>query len=124
MSPRSRRLRIAIGLAGALALGLVLVAPVALRGGGGAPCAATLRYAGREYSARQLEGAAVVQSLAIGVGVVSGCGAAPANVDVRSVAGLSPALALALPTETDTLYVARGRCEGTRGAALLGCLRG
>lgn len=120
-----RRARVLLGLAGALVLLVVLVAPVALRGGAeGGSCARALRYAGRSYTARPLGGAGVVQSIAIGTGVVSGCGEAPANVDVRSVAGIRPAFAVALPTETETLYVARGRCPGREGAALVRCLRG
>ncbi|MBX5475034.1 MAG: hypothetical protein IRZ20_08480 [Thermoleophilia bacterium] len=120
-----RRARVLLGLAGALVLLVVLVAPVALRGGAeGGSCARALRYAGRSYTARPLGGAGVVQSIAIGTGVVSGCGEAPANVDVRSVAGIRPAFAVALPTETETLYVAHSRCPGREGTALLRCLRG
>ncbi|HXH96160.1 MAG TPA: hypothetical protein VNH40_03025, partial [Gaiellaceae bacterium] len=65
----------------------------------------------------------VVQSIAIGVGVVSGCGASPANVDIRSITGVRPARAVALPTEGATLYVARGWCPDLTGASLLRCLR-
>jgi hypothetical protein len=121
--PPSRRLRIALGSLGALVLLAVLVAPVALRGGGGGSCARTLDYAGRTYTARNLGGAHVVQSTAIGIGVVSGCGATPENVDVRSIAGVPPAYAVGLPTETSTLYVTRGRCPDLAGTALLRCLR-
>jgi hypothetical protein len=121
--PSGRRLRIALGSLGALVLLVVLVTPVAFRGGGGSSCARTLRYADRSYTARDLGSAEVVQSIAIGVGVVSGCGATPANVDIRSIAGVRPAYAVALPTETSTLYVARGRCPDLTGPPLLDCLR-
>jgi len=119
----SRRLRIALGSVAGLVLLVVLVTPVAFRGGGGGSCARSLLFAGRTYTARKLGSASVVQSVAIGVGVVSGCGAAPANVDVRSIDGVRPAYAIALPTEAATLYVARGRCPGLAGDALLRCLR-
>ncbi|HXH96680.1 MAG TPA: hypothetical protein VNH40_05655, partial [Gaiellaceae bacterium] len=92
--PRSRGLRIALGSAGALVLLVVLVAPVVLRGGSGSSCARTLRYAGRTYTARDAGAASVVQSIAIGVGVVSGCGASPANVDIRSITRVRPARAI------------------------------
>ncbi len=123
MWPPGRRVRIVLGSLAALVLLVVLVTPVAFRGGGGGSCARSLLYAGRTYTARDAGDAAVVQSIAIGVGVVSGCGAAPANVDVRSIAGVRPAYAVALPTETTTLYVSRGRCPDRTAAALLGCLR-
>jgi hypothetical protein len=122
MPSLSRRLRIALGSVGALVLFGVLVTPVAFRGGGGS-CARTLRYAGRTYAARAVGDAEVVQSIAIGVGVVSGCSASPANVDIRSITGIRPASAVALPTESATLYVARGRCPDLTGADLIDCLR-
>jgi hypothetical protein len=115
-----RRVKILVGLLGAFALLIALVAPIALRGGPGTSCRRTLRYAGRTFVARH---ATALQSLAIGTGVVSGCGAKPADVDIRSLAGISPALAVALPTESGSVYVARGRCPGRDGAELLRCLR-
>jgi hypothetical protein len=102
---------------------VVLVTPVVFPGGGGGSCARTLRYAGRTYTARDVGAAPVVQSIAIGTGVVSGCGASPANVDIRSIAGVRSARAVALPTEAATLYVARGWCPDLTGAPLLRCLR-
>ena len=114
-----RRLRVAIGLFGALVLLVVLAAPVAFRGGGGS-CQRTLRYAGRDFVPRE---ANAVQALAIGTGVVSGCGAAPENVEIRSVSGISPAQALELPTQSGTIYVAKGHCPDLSGAPLLRCLR-
>jgi len=123
MWPPGRRVRILLGSAAAVVLLLVLVTPVAFRGGAGSSCGRTLLYAGRVYTARSAGGTHVVQSIAVGVGVVSGCGAAPATVDIRSIAGVRPAFAVALPTETSTLYVARGRCTEPAGARLLRCLR-
>jgi hypothetical protein len=117
-----RRVRVLVGLLGALVLLVVLVVPVVLTngGGGGSSCKRTLRYAGRDFVPRD---ASAVQSLAIGAGVVSGCGAAPEDVDVRSLGGISPAVAVALPTESGSVYVARGRCPGRTGTALVRCLR-
>jgi hypothetical protein len=115
-----RRLRILLGLAGALVLLAVLAAPVAFRGGGGNSCQRTLRYAGRDFVPRDAD---AVQALAIGTGVVSGCGAAPENVEIRSVSGISPAQAVELPTQSGTIYVAKGRCPDLSGEPLLRCLR-
>ena len=118
-----RRVRVLVGLLGALVLLVVLVVPVVLTnggGGGGSSCKRMLRYAGRDFVPRD---ASAVQSLAIGAGVVSGCGATPEDIDVRSLGGISPAVAVALPTESGSVYVARGRCPGRTGDALLACLR-
>jgi hypothetical protein len=109
-----------LGLGAAVVIAVVLVAPVALRGGG-STCAQRLAYAGGTYTARPVPADAFVQAEAIGTGVVSGCGAATANVDIRTVEGVSPAVAVALPTETATLYVREGRC--TKKATLVACLR-
>ena len=117
----SRRIRILLGLAAAFVILVVLVAPVALRGGPGSTCAKRLTYAGGVYRARDVPANAFVQAEAIGVGVVSGCGTKPANVNIRTVTGVSPALAVALPTEGGTLYVRAGRCP--RAAGLVACLR-
>jgi hypothetical protein len=123
MWPPGRRVRILLGAVAALVLLVVLVTPVAFRDGGGGSCARTLVYAGRTYTARSVGNAPVVQSIAVGVGVVSGCSATPANVDVRSLSGVPQSFAVALPTETTTLYVSRGRCPDLSGASLLRCLR-
>ncbi len=109
----------AAGLAGALVLLVVLVAPVVFRSGG-STCALRLAYAGGVYTARAVPAGALVQAEAIGTGVVSGCGATPENVDVRTMEGVSPAVAVALPTETATVYVRAGRCM--RSATLVACL--
>jgi hypothetical protein len=100
-----------------------LVSPVVLRGHGSS-CSLTLRYAGRTYTARDVGNARLVQSIAVGVGVLSGCGSKPQNADVRSIVGIRPALAVALPTEASTLFVERDRCPDRTGRALVRCLRG
>jgi len=123
MWPPGRRLRIAGGSIVAVVVFAALVAPVVLRGNGGS-CSETLLYEGRTYTARDVGGAPVVQAIAVGVGVLSGCGARPQNADVRSIVGLRPALAVGLPTETTTLFVARGWCPSLTGASLLRCLHG
>ena len=115
-----RRARILLGLAGALVLLVVLTLPVVFRGGGGGSCRRTLTYAGRDFVPRD---ASAVQALAIGTGVVSGCGAAPENVEIRSIGGISPALAVELATQSGTIYVAKGRCPDRSGAPLLRCLQ-
>ncbi|HLY94309.1 MAG TPA: hypothetical protein VKP14_05650 [Gaiellaceae bacterium] len=92
-----------LGLAAAVLLAIVLVAPVAIRSSGGKPCAKTIAYRGRIYTARAAS--SFVQSIAIGVGVASGCGSPPANVNIRSVSGIPPARAIALATDANTLYV-------------------
>src|SRR5438045_2911956 len=119
MGDMSRRVRVVLGLGAAIMLAIVLAAPVAFRSSGGKPCARTIAYGGRIYTARAES--SVVQSIAIGVGVASGCGAAPANVNVRSVSGVAPSRAIALPTETSTVYVRRTLCR--TAADLLACLQ-
>ena len=99
-----------------------LVAPVVLRGHGSS-CSLTLVYAGRTYGARDVGNALIVQSIAVGTGVLSGCGSKPQNADVRSIFGIPPAFAVALPTEASTLFVERGRCPVRTGNALVRCLR-
>ena len=103
----------------------VLVAPVVLSSGGSAakPCAGSLLYQGRRYVARPAGTAHVVQAIAIGVGVTSGCGASPANVDLRSLAGVKPSVAVGLPADQSSIYVRRGVCAAASPAELLGCLR-
>ena len=99
-----------------------LVAPVVLRGHGSS-CSLTLVYAGRTYGARDVGNALIVQSIAVGTGVLSGCGSKPQNADVRSIFGIPPAFAVALPTEASTLFVERGRCPEVTGVGLVSCLR-
>jgi hypothetical protein len=99
------------------------VAPVVLRGHGSS-CALTLVYAGRTYTARDVGDARLVQSIAVGTGILSGCGSKPQNADVRSIVGIPPAFAVALPTEASTLFVERDRCPDVTDRALVRCLRG
>jgi hypothetical protein len=98
------------------------VAPVVLRGHGSS-CSLTLSYAGRTYEARDIGSARIVQSIAVGTGVLSGCGSKPQNASIRSIVGIPPAFAVGLPTEGSTLYVKRGRCPEATGVGLVDCLR-
>jgi hypothetical protein len=120
LSGLPRRARILLGLTAAFVLAVVLVAPVVLRNSGGKQCAKTLEYGGRAYTARAAS--SFVQSIAIGVGVASGCGTTPANVNVRSLAGIRPARAIAVATDQSSIYVRKGLCRSA--SSLLGCLRG
>jgi hypothetical protein len=120
--PGSRRTRLTVGAATALVIAAVLVAPVVLLGTGPkhAPCSTTILYQGRRYVARTT--GRVVEAIAVGVGVASGCGTKPANVDLRSVQRVSPARAVALASDPSTVYVRRGLCPGKQRDALLRCL--
>lgn len=102
----------------------VLVAPVVI-GGGSRPgsCAQMLTYLNGTYVARDISPARVVEATAIGVGVARGCGALPSNVNVRSLAGIAPALALGVATDQQSIYVRRGVCVRAQPARLLACLR-
>ena len=120
----NRRLRIAIGGATAIILAGVLVAPVVLSGSGsGGSCSMSLHYLGQPYTVRRLDGVAVVQELAIGVAITTGCGSKPENVNVRSLAGVPPAVAVGLSGDQTSIYVRRGRCTHVTGQALLACLK-
>lgn len=121
--PGSRRTRLAVGAAAALVIAAVLVAPVVLLGTGPKhrACSTTILYRGQRYAARS--SGRVVEAIAVGVGVASGCGAKPSNVDLRSVQGVSPARAVAIASEPSLVYVRRGVCPGKQRAALLACLR-
>jgi len=121
--PGSRRTRLAVGAATAALIAAVLVAPVVLLGTGAkhAPCSTTILYRGRHYVARPT--GRVVEAIAVGVGVASGCGTKPANVDLRSVQGVSADRAVALASDPATVYVRRGVCPGEEREALLVCLR-
>ncbi|HXY80710.1 MAG TPA: hypothetical protein VEH55_05020 [Gaiellaceae bacterium] len=119
-----RRARLLLGLLAALAIGAALVAPVLFRTApGSSTCAKMLAYKGVEYTARAVPATAFVQSIAIGVGIASGCGSSPANVNVRSVTGIRPTLAIAVPTDQTSLYVRSGTCAGVAAARLVPCLR-
>ena len=120
----NRRLRIAIGGATALVIAGVLVAPVVLSGSGSnGSCSMSFHYLGQPYTVRRLDGADVVQELAIGVAITSGCGSKPENVNVRSLAGVSPAVAVGISGDQTSIYVRRGRCTHAAGQALLACLK-
>jgi hypothetical protein len=116
-----------IGAGAALLIAVVLAAPIVVRGGnGGSPggsCVPTLRYRGRTYVARSVSTRQAVEAIAIGVGVASGCGAAPANVDLRSLAGIRPADAVGVTADQSSIYVRRGVCRRSTPADLVTCLR-
>jgi hypothetical protein len=119
-----RRGRFLIGACAALVIAGALVAPVVLTGSGssgGTPCAETLLYEQHEYVARRVSLPAV-EGVAIGVGVTSGCGTAPANINIRSLRGVKPAAAVGLPGDASAIYVRRGVCSQAAAAALLGCV--
>jgi hypothetical protein len=123
--PRSRRVRLALGAIGAVVLVLSLVSPV-LIGGGTSPspsCAKTLRYDERGYTARAMPTPRLVESLAIGVGVLAGCGAPPSNIDARSFAGVDPQVAVGIPSDASSVYIRNGVCPRSAGHALWTCLR-
>jgi hypothetical protein len=121
----SRRARFLIGAIVALVIAAALVAPVVLMTGRGAsgakPCAETLFYERHEYVARAVT-PGVVEGVAIGVGVTSGCGAAPSNINIRSLVGVKPTAAVGLPGDASAIYVRRGVCSQAAAAALLGCV--
>ena len=119
-----RPARVLLGLLAACVIGAALVAPVVLTGGSGVqPCAQTLRYAGSEYTTRQVQPSAFAQAIALGVGVASGCTTTPSNVDVRSIYDVKPGLAIALATDQSSIYVRRGTCLRASQSGLLSCLR-
>ena len=122
--PGSRRTRLTVGAVTAAVIAAVLVAPVVLLGTGPkhAACSTTVLYRGQRYVARPT--GRVVEAIAVGVGVASGCGTKPANVGLRTVQGVSAARAVALASDSSTVYVRRGVCPGTERDALLRCLRG
>jgi hypothetical protein len=120
----NRRLRILIGATTALVLAGVLVTPVVLSGGGSnGSCSTTLYYLGHPYSVRRIGDADVVQAISIGVGVTRGCGSKPENVNLRSLSGVSPAVAVGLEGDQSSIYVRRGRCPRPSGQALLSCVK-
>jgi hypothetical protein len=122
MTLRSRRIRLVLGLVAAVVVAAVLVAPVVLTGGpGGKPCAATLLFRGETYTARDAAGG-FVQAIAVGIGVTHGCGTTPANVNVRSLAGVAPSRAIGISGDQSSVYVRRGVCARASADLLLHCL--
>jgi hypothetical protein len=121
----SRRWRFLIGAIAAIVIAGALVAPVVLMTGSGTsrgkPCAETLRYERHEYLARSVT-ARVVQGVAIGVGVTSGCGTAPANINIRSLLGVKATAAVGIPGDASAIYVRRGVCSQASASKLLGCV--
>ena len=104
----------------------VLVAPVVILTNGstdGKQCSLSLLYKGRKYVARPVVSASVVEGVAIGIGVTSGCGSAPTNIGVRSLLGVKPAAAIGLAADQSSIYVRRGLCTGASPQRLLACLK-
>lgn len=118
----NRRLRILIGAIVALVIAGALVAPVVISGGGTGSCSTTLVYLGRAYGARSVEGTTVVQDLSIGVGITRGCGTKPQNVNVRSLSGVRPTVAVGLEGVPAAVYVRRGVCSSANAGTLWACL--
>jgi hypothetical protein len=121
----SRRARLLIGGCAALVILGVLVAPVVILTNGstgGKHCSLTLLYKGRRYVARPVASASVVEGVAIGIGVTSGCGAAPSNINIRSLVGVKPTAAVGVPGDAAAIYVRRGVCSQASARGLLGCV--
>ncbi len=119
-----RRVALAAGAVVALVIAGVLVAPIVILGDGptASSCAQTLVFRGAGYDARPLT--SVVQRLAIGVGVVSGCGVPSSNVDVRSLTGIPPTRAVGVSGDATSVYVRGDVCVKTPDRDLNACLRG
>jgi hypothetical protein len=64
----------------------------------------------------------LVESTAIGVGALSGCGTPAANIDLRSLAGVRPSIAVATSTDANSVYVRRGVCANLNKRTLSACL--
>lgn len=122
----SRRARLLIGISAAVVIAIVLVAPIVLLTGssGTKPCAQSLLYERRVYTARAVASSGVVQGIAIGVGVTRGCGVAPSNVNIRSLRGVKPAVAVGLSADESSIYVRRGVCTKASPAGMLDCVSG
>jgi hypothetical protein len=107
LSVRSRRL---LGLLAAVLIAGALVAPVVLSSQSGTsapPCASRLTYLQHVYR-RRAAPAGSTQGVAIGIGVLTGCGRAPANVNVRSIVGMRSAHALAIDGDNGVYVRAAG----------------
>jgi hypothetical protein len=114
---------VSLGVLAAVVVVAVLVAPVVLRGGSSPRCSSSLRFAGRTYVPRAAPSREAVQAAAIGVGVVSGCGARPSNVDVRSLVGVRPTAAVGVDGQASSVFVRPDLCPTVATASLVGCLR-
>jgi hypothetical protein len=122
--PAPRWLRLLIGALAAVVIAGALVTPVVLHSGpqAGKACTPTLLYRGREYVARRVT-PEIVEPQAIGVGVVRGCGTSPANVDLRSVEGVRPTVAVGVTADSSSVYVRHGVCPASPARGLAACLR-
>jgi ABC-type amino acid transport system permease subunit len=122
---KSRPLRLIIGAVVGVVLLALLVSPVLIGGGTPSPraCARTLRYASHLYVARAMPTPRLVQSLAIGIGVLSGCGTPPSNINVRSFSGVGRSAAIGIPSDTSSVYIRRGVCASVVEHTLWSCLR-
>jgi len=107
----------------ALLIAGMLVAPVVILSGRSAakPCAPDLVFQGRRYAARPVPH--VVQAVAIGTGVESGCGSPAQNVNIRSLTRVTASIAVAAEGESASIYVRRGLCPRASGSGLLACVR-
>jgi formate dehydrogenase subunit gamma len=121
----SRPLRLLIGAVVAFVIVGALVAPVILsdQTSTSQSCTETLRYGSGAYAPRPMPKPPLVESLAIGVGALSGCGTPPSTIDLRSLTGIRPAIATAISTDANSVYVRRGVCPNLAGRALRTCLR-
>jgi hypothetical protein len=119
----SRRVRLLIGISAAVVIATVLVAPIVLLTGssGTKPCAQVLRYSRNAYTARPIA-AGAVEGIAIGIGVINGCGATPSNINIRSLHGVKPSVAVGLAADESSIYVRRGVCTRATPPGLLGCV--
>jgi len=122
--PLPRRARLVVGGVSAIVIAVVLVAPVVLDSGGskGGQCAQTLAFAGEKYVARAVKSSDVKELRTLGVGVSSGCGFAAQNVDLLSLDGVQPAVAVGLVADQSAVYVRPGVCAGVGADALMACL--
>jgi hypothetical protein len=121
----SRPLRLAVGVVIGVVLLAALVSPVLIGGGTPSPrtCARTLRYESQLYVARAMPSPRLVESLAIGIGVLSGCGTPPSNVNVRLFSGVRRGVAIGIPSDTTSVYIRQGVCVNAVEHALWSCLR-
>jgi hypothetical protein len=121
----SRPVRLIVGVVLGVVLIAALVSPVIIGGGTPSPgtCARTLRYESHMYVAHSMPTPRLVESLAIGIGVLSGCGTPPSNINVRSFSGVRPSVAIGIPSDASSVYIRRGVCANVVEHALWACLR-
>ena len=102
-----RRGRLLIGACAALIILGVLVAPVVILTSGptgGKQCSLSLLYKGRNYAARAVASASIVEGVAIGI------------------VGVKPAAAIGLAADQASIYVRNGLCARSSARTLLACL--